>query len=348
MPNNTKANKLLWKRKPIILTGIILGLLLLLLTIFFLTDLRKTYVIKVNDSPVYTEEFHMILKMNTIQYEQQICAREGVQEGQTLLQSLNGDKEEYQRLLWEQNISQLVSFRIKQELAQEKGIIEEFTYDKLLELLKEENKIRSEKISKGEVVYGLTEFSIEQYYSYYMSNLEKLLKDAVIKDELSVSDEDIHSYYDGLDSPAHISGEKLNYTLYDISTATDLTDKEYRELCANIRMTLRDHTYDPISQGNQVYKAQKRTFSPRELRDFSRQSYTGDELLLQLKEDEVSEPFSLGDSIYIAQYHGFHKADILEDNDNDVMRDSLYTAAFNSYIEEKRENVTIKLNESRR
>lgn len=338
---STKTSK-----KHLAILGALIGVLLLTVVIVLIGSLPKDYVIKVNGSPVFEEEFNMVLKQYTLQYEQQLCVEKAVPEGQTLLEFLGNDKKEYEELLFQQNIRQMSMFRIKQWLAQENGLIGEFTYKNFLKSLEDENKIRSDKISKGEVVYGLTVFSPEQYYTYYMSNLNEKLKQELGKEKLVVTDEEVYTYYSDLTVPANLYGEKLYYTFYDITQAVNLTDKEYESLCNKIRDMLKVSKDDTITVGGYVFKAKKRIFSPRELRDFSRQNYMDSENLLRLEKYEISEPFSQGGSTYIVQYNGFDKAGTLDDNSKDVIIEILREKAYSTLIEEEINRADIKINKA--
>lgn len=71
---------------------------------------------------------------------------------------LEGGETEYQHLLTEKNVEHMTEVRVKQRLAIEYGVIEDFSWEWLLQQMEDENKDRMEKIAAGEPVYGLREF----------------------------------------------------------------------------------------------------------------------------------------------------------------------------------------------
>lgn len=74
-------------------------------------------VMSVNGSKVFQEEFTMLLKDNSLGYEQALRSELAVPEEQTLLEFLDGDLRRYQSLLLEKNIRHLTQLRVQQNLA---------------------------------------------------------------------------------------------------------------------------------------------------------------------------------------------------------------------------------------
>lgn len=74
-------------------------------------------------------------------------------------------------------------------MANEKGILEYSDYRGFLNALKIENETRKEDIAAGKIVYGLTEYSKEEYYQHVLA----YVRNELIK-EIEVNDEDVSDY----------------------------------------------------------------------------------------------------------------------------------------------------------
>lgn len=305
---------------------------------------EKDYIVEVNGSPVLAEEFQMLLKEHTIPYEMQLRELYGIPPERTVLEYLGGDQEEYRRLMCEENIKAITALRVEQALAQEYGLIPEFTYKRFLADLEEENRSRAEKLAAGEVVYGLQRFSVEQYYSYFMSNLRQELLRTLPDGLLGVSGERVDAYYRSLKTYAGVDGETIYYTLYDVTAAQALPAETQEGLCREIAETMAAGTYLDVETGGVACSPEKRTFTPDELRNFVRQDFNA-EFLLGLAQGEICGPFSLGDHVYIAQYNGFDKAETLQDNDRDRFGNTLRKEAYGDLIAQKTEQANVKVNQ---
>ncbi|MGP3936198.1 hypothetical protein [Nonomuraea sp. KM88] len=84
-------------------------------------------------------------------------------------------------------------------LAQEQGLVESVDHAGFLAELAAENERRAEAVTRGEVVYGLTEFSPDEYYSHRLTELTTRLKQrlsASADGPLHVSDADVLREFD--------------------------------------------------------------------------------------------------------------------------------------------------------
>lgn len=304
---------------------------------------KKDYAVLVNGSPVYGEEFQMMLKEHTISYETRLRENHGIPPEQSVRDYLG--EEEYRRLMFEENVKLMTSLRVEQELGREYGIMDEFTYPSFLSDLEAENKSRADKIAKGEPVYGLQRFSPEQYYSYLMSNLRQQLLRELPDELLGVSGADVDAYYRGLKTYSGADGETMHYTLYDVTAAQALPAETQSQLYGVIAATMVEKTYLEIAASGSTYPPEKRAFTPNELRNFVRQDFSG-EFLLGLATDEVCGPFPLGDFIYMAQYNGFEKAESLQEGDRAGFENTLREEAYEILIAQKATEATVKANQN--
>lgn len=84
-------------------------------------------------------------------------------------------------------------------LAKEQGLVDSVDHADFLAELAEENERRAEAIDNGETIYGLTEFSPEEYYSHRLTELRTSLKkrlSATAGDPLWVSEEEVRRAFD--------------------------------------------------------------------------------------------------------------------------------------------------------
>jgi len=76
-------------------------------------------------------------------------------------------------------------------LAEERGLIDSVDHEDFLAEVRAENKRRAESARRGEVVYGVTEFSPEEYYTKRLTDLTTALKNA-----LPVTDAEVRAEFD--------------------------------------------------------------------------------------------------------------------------------------------------------
>ena len=78
-------------------------------------------------------------------------------------------------------------------LAREQGIQVAVDYDDFLNEMAAENKRRAEAVAKGQVVYGVTEFTPDEYYSHRLTEIKTELQKRL---PLSVSDAEVKAAFE--------------------------------------------------------------------------------------------------------------------------------------------------------
>jgi len=76
-------------------------------------------------------------------------------------------------------------------LAEEQGLVDSVDYEDFLAEVRAENERRAEAGRRGEVVYGVTEFSPEEYYTKRLTDLTTALKNT-----MSVTDAEVRTEFD--------------------------------------------------------------------------------------------------------------------------------------------------------
>ena len=100
-------------------------------------------------------------------------------------------------------------------LAQENGLIDSVDYDAFRAELDAENAARQSGVAAGETVYGLTEFSADEYYTHTLAELRTGLLDALgsaADSPIAVDEAEISAYY-----AEHAGDWQANATTYRYS-----------------------------------------------------------------------------------------------------------------------------------
>ena len=79
------------------------------------------------------------------------------------------------------------------KMAKDKNIIPDDSYEYIRKAFNSENSSRSDKYGSNQTIYGVTRFSMEDYYDYVISNCSVELRNIAMKD---LSDSEISEYYE--------------------------------------------------------------------------------------------------------------------------------------------------------
>ncbi len=146
-------------------------------------------VMEIAGQPVVKAEYQMVLKHYAPEVKRQYSTEEAnaenfweLKEGRPLEQVMELAEEDLTRK------------KVVARLAGEAGIGEKADYLSIMEGMGAENTEREGKVSSGEVVYGLTSFAPEDYYSYVYTSLESQLLEK-LKSSHPISDEELEEIY---------------------------------------------------------------------------------------------------------------------------------------------------------
>ena len=146
-------------------------------------------VMEIAGQPVVKAEYQMVLKHYAPEVKRQYSTEEAnaenfweMEEGRPLEQVMELAEEDLTRK------------KVVAQLAGEAGIEEKADYLSIMEGMGAENTEREGKVSSGEVVYGLTSFAPEDYYSYVYTSLESQLLEK-LKSSHPISDEELEEIY---------------------------------------------------------------------------------------------------------------------------------------------------------
>lgn len=191
-------------------------------------------VLYIDDKPVSEEEYAMLAK----EYSNQVYMKyttEQVNHENFWTNEVDGTApyELLDEIIQEEL---LYNYTIK-NLAVELSVVEDYTYEDLLALAEEENASRSETGETTEdTVYGLTGFSDETYYKYWYSNLETQVINALIENDVDVSDKECQNYYEG--HPEEFLYETGVTVLYGEISSTANTGQDPQEAAQRLKQAM--------------------------------------------------------------------------------------------------------------
>jgi len=105
----------------------------------------------------------------------------------------------------EQTLNNSIFIKMEQILANERGIIDDITYEYFLEILEEENAHRRQAREQGQVVHGVSEVSEESFFnSRHQYMVEYLLESLIHEGLITPSRAEIEQYFnDNIDNFRH-------------------------------------------------------------------------------------------------------------------------------------------------
>lgn len=207
-------------------------------------------VFYLNEEPVRKAEYEMLAKKNSNQILRNYSTEE-VNQKDFWTTERNGEIP--YKLLDEIVTEQLTEAYTLKQIAVEEGIIEDYTYEELMENKRQENEERADKAEDSEVLYGLTEFEDSSYYEYWYSNLEMQIKNQWIRDNAHVKEEQWKKYYDANQQEYRYDvGVKVLYAEIGFSTeeentaAWELAEKLYRDMEKGMNITELTEKYPEV------------------------------------------------------------------------------------------------------
>lgn len=148
-------------------------------------------VMEIAGQPVVKAEYQMVLQGYTAEVKSKYSTEEANAED---FWEMNQEGEGPLAQIMELAKDDLVHKKAVAQLAKEAGIAGETDYMAIVGELETENAGRGKKAASGEVVYGLTSFRQEDYYSYVYTNLEAQLLES-LKASHPVSDQELGQMY---------------------------------------------------------------------------------------------------------------------------------------------------------
>ena len=123
-------------------------------------------------------------------------------------------------------VAEMKSIKTMQKEAMDNGLADAIDYPSLIKAMEKENKDRKEKKGNNETVFGMTQYTADQFYDYFNENLSLQNKRELInKEELTASDEEARAVYDA--DPDYFDNE--DYENIETSAKNLVLENKYQE-----------------------------------------------------------------------------------------------------------------------
>jgi len=138
-------------------------------------DQAKDAIATVNGVPISIVEYNRAIRLNKSQvihyFQEAYHAKQTASFWTTAFQG-----EIPAEMLKKKALEDSVRIKVRQLLAQERGVLQEVNYQGLLQQMQQENQRRKEAISNNQVVYGPAQYDEDTYFEYIMSNATLAVK----------------------------------------------------------------------------------------------------------------------------------------------------------------------------
>ncbi|MFJ7934606.1 hypothetical protein [Sporosarcina sp. NPDC096371] len=240
------------------------------------------------------------------------------------------------QMVADQTVDALTATQAVYEIAKDKGHLETMGYSDLLERYELENKTRETKISNGEPVYGLAQFTLDLYKEYEMNTLEKLYTNELDNEGMDISDEVGKQYYEENKEKLYVKNDDMEIEFirayYGILDVDESEIKALRDDLQSLSKEMSDvttigdlvDTYENLKPYYQHLTITSEEFS-------SRGREIGDvlELAMELESGEMTHVIDQNDSLYLIRsidrvHHDYLAYEEVKDNILKVLREQKY------------------------
>ena len=142
-------------------------------------------------------------------------------------------KEKYgYEILAENTVEQLKYIHTVYDLAKENGDISDSSYEALEKRWKDENAERKEKVEKGEVIYGLKEYTFPLYLDYEISTLKEKYCSDTDREGMELTEDEIVEHYKSRDWIFGDSEENADLETARVAVERELREQKYDDMIA--------------------------------------------------------------------------------------------------------------------
>lgn len=116
------------------------------------------------------------------------------------------------------------------DLAKEQGDITDSSYEALEKRWKDENAERSKKVEKGEVIYGLKEYTFQLYLDYEISTLKEKYCNDTNREGMKLTEDEIQEHYQSREWIFGDSDENADLEMARIAVERELREQKYDDM----------------------------------------------------------------------------------------------------------------------
>lgn len=133
-------------------------------------------------------------------------------------------------ILAENTVEELKYIHAVYDLAKENGDIADSSYEALEKRWNDENTERSEKVEKGEVIYGLKEYTFQLYLDYEISILKEKYCNDTKREGMKLTEDEILEHYESRDWIVGENEEKADLEMARIAVERELREQKYDDM----------------------------------------------------------------------------------------------------------------------
>jgi hypothetical protein len=317
---------------------------LIIFAVFVFLFFKSSFSLSINGSKIDKDEFLNAASLKKYEAASYFSEKSGVNVDSNFWEREIDGELPYQKLA-DLAIEQIKYFHAVYGLAEEKGYIEDSSYQAFLERFELENKTRKEKIEKGEVVYGLSEYSQELYMEYEMDTIQKSYCGDLENEGMEVTDEDREQYYEKniayykQDDDRILDYVKISY--YDEGMDESKVDELRNTLTSIYKKMDKDHSLASLAKEEESIAPflEHADVTAEELTIYSRTISDVLEFAWDLKSGESTAVLDENQCLYLIECterkeNGNVSLDGVKDNINKTLREERYDAIIEKRIEE--------------
>ena len=212
-------------KKWIVLLLVVLAAALAAAVIFFVKGRTEKAGLSVDGQPVYREEVACVVNKIKLHQREKIAEKAGIDISEFTWDTEVEGKNGYEYLA-DAVVAEMKSIKTMQKEAMDNGLADAIDYHSLIKAMEKENKDRKEKKGNNETVFGMTQYTADQFYDYFNENLSLQNKRELInKEELTASDEEARAVYDA--DPDYFDNE--DYENIETSAKNLVLENKYQE-----------------------------------------------------------------------------------------------------------------------
>lgn len=183
----------------------------------------------VAEHTISTEEY--VNCMKSVEYDTEIQIQQEYGEAYTddFWEKKYDEKYGYE-ILAENTVEQLKYIHAVYDLAKENGDISDSSYEALEKRWKDENAERKEKVEKGEVIYGLKEYTFPLYLDYEISTLKEKYCSDTDREGMKLTEDEITEHYESRDWIFGGSEENADLETARIAVERELREQKYDDM----------------------------------------------------------------------------------------------------------------------
>lgn len=133
-------------------------------------------------------------------------------------------------ILAENTVEQLKYIHVVYDVAEDCGDITDGSYEALEKRWKDENRERSEKLARGEVVYGLKEYTFPLFLQYEISMFKEAYCNDNTRQGMDLTEEEILEHYNSREWIFSNSEDNADLETARIAVERELREKKYDDM----------------------------------------------------------------------------------------------------------------------